>query len=161
MRIREVLIHPYGLIRCGSDNGKLDGGCAEDIVDQVARARHSAYTIADDTRSGGVAGEGEGSAGLSGRSVIEAVFVELGAARSRKGQRYCSAGEGCRYFSKGKDAEGTWRYESVIVHEAAIRLVIGEGRAVGVGGCYSADDKWYATVQRGGWGAEGALEVAE
>ena len=96
---------------------------------------------------------------MSSRTVIEAVAVELGAARSRESQHYCSAGEGSWSFGKGKDAEGTWRYESVIVDEASIGLVIGECCAVGVWGCGAVDDGCGVTIESVGWRIEGIEEV--
>ena len=146
MGIREVLIDSYRLVRPCRHHRELDRRFIEDGVDHVARHRQSAHAIADDTRSGGVAGEGEGSAGLSSRTVIEAVVVDFTSSRSRKGQRYCSAGYCGWYLSKGSDAEGTWGVKSVIVHEASIWLVIGEGRTVGVGMGGAVDDERGATV---------------
>ena len=158
MRVREVLVHTHGLPWNGDLYRELDRGFVEDRIDHVARHRSSAHAITDDTRSGGVAGEGEGRSRLSSRTVIEAVVVEFRAARSRKGQRDGATGWKGWHFGKGKDAERTWRHEPVIVHEAAVRLVIGEGRAVGVGRGGAVDDERDAAVEGGGR-VEGVLEV--
>jgi len=45
------------------------------------------------------------------------------------------------------------------MHETSVRLVIGEGRTVGVWSGYSADDEWYAAIERVGGGIEGVDEV--
>ena len=158
MRIREIFIYPHSLIRTCGYNRQLDGGFVEDVVDQVACTRHSAHAIADDTCSVRVAGEGEGRSGLSGRTVIEAVVVELGAARSRKDQHYCSARQSDRYRSHRKNAERTWVHQPVIVHEAAVRLVIGEGISIGIWRGAAIDDVKDATVERVAGGVEGVSE---
>ena len=87
---------------------------------------------------------------MPSRTIIEAVLIDFTSSRSRKSQHYCSASWSGWHRSNSYNADGTWCYKPVIVHETTIRLVIGEGRTVSVGVGGAVDDEWDATIERVG-----------